>query len=53
MSDDVELCPKWGYGKDRCIRHYDHDGDCKDAEGLTSSTLPDWLAGRRVQPIYE
>jgi hypothetical protein len=49
----VDLCIRWGAGKDRCIRHYDHAGDCQDATGVTTSSLTDWLLGRRQQPEFD
>lgn len=35
----VDLCIRWGEGKDRCIRHFDHDGDCMDRDGNTTTSL--------------
>lgn len=50
---EPEGCTRWGNGKDRCIRHYDHIGECRDAEGNTTTSLADWLLGRRKQPEFD
>ena len=32
-------CVRWGTGPDRCIRPYDHLGQCEDADGNTTMSL--------------
>lgn len=49
MRDDVELCLKWGEGRDRCVRHYDHDGECKDRQGRTDSDIARELKGLKKE----
>lgn len=37
---DREQCIRWGVDSaDRCIRPYDHLGQCEDAQGNTTMTL--------------
>jgi hypothetical protein len=36
---DPELCVRWGDGEDRCVRPFDHDGDCMDTAGNTTTSL--------------
>lgn len=45
-GDEAQLgqsCIRWGGGADRCVRHYDHTGPCRDSEGNTTLTLAQWL----------
>ena len=45
LEPDVELCTRWGEGRDRCIRHFDHDGDCQDRKGNTTTSMLKELKG--------
>lgn len=50
----VELCVRWGEGKDRCIRHYDHLGECRDAAGNTTlSLMAEWTGRPFPPPEYD
>jgi len=44
------LCIRWGHGEDRCVRMYDHIGECQDAKGNTIESVSEeagWLSQKR------
>lgn len=47
------MCTRWGEGRDRCVRHFDHDGDCMDRNGLTSTLIMRELMGKPPEPEFD